>query len=107
MQALTYDWNNIPQEEISAALNSIDGQFQRVMTNAEKKRRKLRVGAIERSLELSKLGLRWNFWRKALHNDQGRFGNTVCMQSTAKYLQINSCNMPLASSIDRLNTARL
>ena len=51
----------MPQDERSKALDSIDHQSQRTMTNTEKKFRKLRAGTIEHSPELSELGLRWDF----------------------------------------------
>ena len=40
------DWNDESQEDIAATLNSIDGQLQRIMICAEKKRRKIRARAI-------------------------------------------------------------
>ena len=42
-QALTSNWNDLPQDERSVDLNSIEHQLQIVMTNAEKKCRKLRT----------------------------------------------------------------
>ena len=65
------------------------------------------VVAIEYSPELSKLGLTWHFWINEVHHKQRRFGNTKCLQSTEKYLQIISNNVPLASVIDCLKTENL
>ena len=77
------------------------------MISAENKHRKLRVTAIECSPELSKLGLRWQFYRKVLHHEQGYFNNTSHFKSTAKYLHITSYNIPLAVAIESLKRAKL
>ena len=75
--------------------------------HAEHKCRKLRVGTIEYLPGLSKLVLRWHFWRKVAHREQGRFGNTAHLQSTTKCLQITSCDVSLAFAIDYLKTSNL
>ena len=107
LKVLMSDWNDVSQENRAVNLCSIDGQLQRVMKCTEKNYRKLRAHIIEFSPELSKLGIRWKFWRKVVYHKQGRFGNTEHLQATAKHLQINSYKMHLASTIVRLKNAKL
>ena len=83
LQAITSNCNVVPKEERSKALDSTDRQLQGIMKihkiNAEK-----RTGSIEFSPEPSKLGLRWHFWRKAVHHKQGRFKTAKYLPSTEK-----------------------
>ena len=58
LKELTSNWNDIPQDERHAALHSTHHQLQRIMTNADKKCVKPRIGSIEYSLEPLEIGLR-------------------------------------------------
>ena len=70
------------------------------MKNSGKKYRKLRVGSIEFSSELSKIGIILHFWHKVVHHKEGRFKNTNYLQLTAKKIQISSYNITLSAAID-------
>lgn len=63
------DYNKLSERKKSRYLNNIDSQVTNMLINVEKKCRKLRTGNISFSPHLSKLGLTWKFWRKALHCD--------------------------------------
>ena len=93
--------------ELSAAiLNQLDDQLHQIFTSAEKQCRKIRYGQVNFSPELSKLGLTWQFWRKALHYRQGRFKGRNFLISTAKRLQIPSFNLSPAEILHHLRSAK-
>ena len=93
-------------ERSATILNQLDDQLHQIFTSAEKQCRKIRCGQVDFSPELSKLGLTWQFWRKALHYKQGRFKGRNFLISTAKRLQISSFNLSPATILFNLRSAK-
>ena len=74
------------QDEREVYLNKIDAEVTSLLLSAEKVCRKLRTGTVSYSLELSKLGLKWRFWRKVVYFKQGRFFDEIYLERTIQRL---------------------
>ena len=91
-----------------AAINKVDNEATKLLLCAERGCRKLRTGAVDYSLILSKLGLRWRFWRKVTHYYQKRFFDLEYLRKVASYLQIDSfLSVPVAQCIFYLKEAKV
>ena len=69
-------------------MNKIDAEVTSLLLSAEKVYRKLKTGAVSYSPELSKLGLKWRFWRKVIHFKRGRFFDEMYLERIAEFLWI-------------------
>lgn len=103
--SLLADWDTLSSAEREQFLNKIDDQLFQIFTTAETKCRKLRTGQIYFSLELSDLGLRWQFLRKVLLYRQRRFKDRNFLHQTAKKLNISSFSLPTDVILSNLRDA--
>lgn len=93
-------------EYSAETINQLDDQLHQIFTSAEKQCRKIRCGQVDFSPELSKSGLTWQFWRKALRHKQGRFIGRNFLIATARRLQIPSFNLSPIEILCHLRSAK-
>ena len=84
----------------------MDNQLHRIFISSEKNCRKIRIGLVSCSPELSGVGIKWKFWRNKVHHKQHRFKDFTYLCKNSQSLSIRSFHIPLDEAIHSLKSAK-